>query len=392
MEGLIPNHGWLHEFVSRTSYMNSPPVFRTWAGLAALSAACQRKRWTVVRGEQMFTNLYIILVGPPGSGKTRAIRAGQQCAVQAGVKLFSSKASKEACIETLCDIRDVFTYEGMTRVQSAVSGFFDELMAFLPVKEYEFMALLTDWYDCPSVWIYRTRSHGEERAENVFVSFIAGITPRNMVNVFGQTAFGTGFLSRINFVYCEDEHDFDPFSNTEVESLDDLGAQLNKITSGAKALVFSDPAKAAVRSWIAEGMPPLPSDSRFVEYNARRWMHWLKIAMLFAVSRGDSVISDVDVGQARALLLYTEQEMPLAFEHLGQNPMAEAVKTIHRWAMLQHATNGRKGVPESAVVRKLLDDIPQQYHKQTIQYLLDSKLFTVTGNPPNRTFFPIPQR
>lgn len=340
----------------------------------------------------MFPNLYIVLVGPPGSGKTRAIRAGQQCAGHAGAKFFSSKASKEACIEALCDSQGAFIYNGTTKIQFALSGFFDELMAFLPAKEYEFMALLTDWYDCPQAWIYRTRSRGEERAENVFVSFIAGITPKNMINVFGQTAFGTGFLSRINFVYSEEEHDFDPFSNTEIESLDDLGDSLRRLTSAPAPMPFSDQAKEIVRSWISEGMSPLPSDSRFVEYNARRWMHWLKIAMLFAVSRGAGVISDVDVTQAKALLLYTEREMPLAFEHLGQNPMAEAVKTIHRWAMLQHVSNGRKGVPESAIIRKLLDDIPQQYHKQTVQYLIDSKLFTTTGNSPNRTFFPIPQR
>ena len=61
---------WIELFVEQTAETASPPIFRKWAAISAVAGAMERKSWIVTRGTPLYPNLYIILIGPPGVGKS----------------------------------------------------------------------------------------------------------------------------------------------------------------------------------------------------------------------------------------------------------------------------------------------------------------------------------
>jgi energy-coupling factor transporter ATP-binding protein EcfA2 len=381
---------WIDAFLQQTATIPSPEIFRRWAALSTISAALQRRAYLVVRGEKLFCNLFVLLVGPPGVGKTRAIRLGQELLrPHSHIKLLPQKTSSSKVIGAIINSFSTYTYEAELFSQCSVSGFFDEIANFIEPKDFSFMAQLTDWYDCPKVWTYDTRARGEEKAENIYLSFIGGITPRMLANILGPNAFGMGFTSRLNIVFSEDHVETDPFEAHGEINLEPLKRQVDKFANFCGEFTISPEGKDVVRQWIVEGMRPLPVDSRFAEYNPRRWLHWLKLAMLYTVSRESDHIEAQDLFLAKQTLLEAEFVMPLALEYLGQNPMAEAVKNVHMWAMTTYITNKRTPIHESQLLRKLMTDVPQQYHQITIEHMVSSGMLVHTsGSAPNRQFIP----
>ena len=64
---------WLQDYVEYTKYSNSPAIYRKWSALATVSAALQRKVCVRLNGSQIFPNLYVMLCGGPGIGKSQAM-------------------------------------------------------------------------------------------------------------------------------------------------------------------------------------------------------------------------------------------------------------------------------------------------------------------------------
>ena len=64
---------WTDAFFQYTEKIGSPPLFRRWCGIFTVAAALERKVWTVNNKGRLYPNLYMFLVGPPGTGKTVAL-------------------------------------------------------------------------------------------------------------------------------------------------------------------------------------------------------------------------------------------------------------------------------------------------------------------------------
>jgi hypothetical protein len=381
---------WIDDFIAQTSVIPSPEIFRRWTAIATISAALQRRAYIVVRGEKLFCNLYIFLVGPPATGKTRAIRSGYELVRRySNIRLLPQKTSASKVIASLVGSFQSYTSAEGVNTMCAISGFFDEIANFIAPRDYDFMTQLTDWYDSPKQWTYETRMRGEEKAENVYLSFIGGITPRMLGSMLGPQAFGMGFTSRINMIFSEDITETDPFASVGEVNLEPLHKGMEHFTSFSGEFTISEKAKEIVRDWVLSGMHPLPADSRFAEYNPRRWIHWLKLGMIHAIADNKTEISDQHILKAKETLLEAEFVMPLALEFLGNNPMAEAVKNLHMWALTDYVTNKRQPISESRLLRKLMSDVPQQYHSVTIEHMISTGMLKVLeGQPPNRKFIP----
>src|SRR3974377_55752 len=66
-------YDWIENFFNLTECIPSPPIFRLWCGIATVAGALERRVWVVSAGKRVFPNLYTLLVGHPGTGKTQAI-------------------------------------------------------------------------------------------------------------------------------------------------------------------------------------------------------------------------------------------------------------------------------------------------------------------------------
>lgn len=344
----------------------------------------------VVRGRQLFPNLYILLVGPPGIGKTTAIREARELMMRANVSLAPAMISKEKFLLLYAGAMKAPLFQGVPFIHTSYAVTLDEFSVFLRPNDVEFMTVLTDLYDCQKLFSYSTLNRKDDiRIENSCLNLIGGITPKSIGENFGPSAIGMGFTARLFMVYAEEAEKKDLFSFDKAPNTSDLAEDLSKIQAVIGEIKISDAGKEYARAWYETGCAPLPADSRFAEYNPRRHIHWLKLSMLCAASKGATSIEPWHLEEAKKLLLEMEADMPMALEFMGANPMSNAVKSIHRWMLVEFALK-KTAIPESRIRRQLIQEIPVQYHDQTIDNLIQTNLIRVhSGVPPIRTFAPL---
>jgi len=67
---------WIDSFVEATANLESPQLFRKWSAISAIASVMEQKVW-ITTSSRMYPNLYVFLVGHPGVGKTRTVRAAR---------------------------------------------------------------------------------------------------------------------------------------------------------------------------------------------------------------------------------------------------------------------------------------------------------------------------
>ena len=334
-----------------------------------------------------------MLVGPPGVGKTIAIKHGREVMeLVPNMVLAPQMVSKEKFIRLSVEIalkkfgKDT-PLDQMLDYTCAFPAFLEELGTFVRQDE-EFMRVLTDLYDCHDHWSYQTKTSGEDHLRKLYFNILGGITPASLADDFGDLALNMGFLARFILVYSESRPYVDPFARLEALDPQVLVADLKQVAALEGPFKIEDEAKEIVRAWLRAGLTPLPQEVRLASYAARREIHWMKLAMLLCVSRSNSLIITADhCREARTFLLGLEQEMPKALQYFGGTSNAALFKQLHRWARVMSGGE-RVPIPERSMRQQLVRDVPVQYHDQTLAALVSAGYFEVLGEPPTRAFLP----
>ena len=56
-------------YTSATQDDRSPEIYRKWSGISLVAGAMERKVWVKTGMNRTYCNLYVLLVGPSGTGK-----------------------------------------------------------------------------------------------------------------------------------------------------------------------------------------------------------------------------------------------------------------------------------------------------------------------------------
>ena len=340
--------------------------------------------------------MFGLLVGDPGVGKTTAIRFIRDLLLKVQtVRMTPAMITKEKFIETMTTShRTHVTFASPKGVQpyihSSVAVPLDEFSNFLRPKDFDFMSVLTELFDCGEVFENATMMRGVSRIEHVYLSLLGATTPKTLATIFGDQSFGMGFTSRLFMIHSNEKRLLPLFAVRQPPDMKHLEHDLKMIHELSGEFNLAEDAMFEVEKWHAAGMPPIPQDSRFAEYLPRRIIHWLKLSLIFCASRTDSKIIEMsDINRARELLLETERSMPKALEHVGQNPLAEAIKNTHRWIAVKYAES-KQPISEERVRRVLVQEIPIQFHATAIETLIAGGYVHVFGNntAPDRLFIP----
>lgn len=364
-----------------------------WAGYVAVSAALQRKTHVILRGRELYQNIYTVLVGPPGSGKTTAIRAMREILLKLpSIHVSPTMTSKEKFINLMSKAVSIEMVEGGIFNHVSYNALCDEFAVFLRPGDAEFGFVLTDLYDCPNVFEYQTITRGTDRIEHVYLNVLGGATTKGLSEIIGSQALGLGFTARLFFVCADGGLHIDPFAEPPKVDPAALVSDLESIHKLRGPFSFSPSAIEEVRNWYAEGMPPIPDDPRFAEYLPRRLTHWIKLSAIRSASRHQGMLIDVeDLAKARADMLEMEKEMPLAFENFGANPAVEAIRQVKRWFIVQYMVGQKAPIPEREVINKLMPHIPPQYLQTTCDSMVSSGILaSMGGSRGDRLFVPGP--
>ncbi len=378
----LPN--WLDSWLSYTNVLGSPEIFRKWAGIGILGAVLERKVWARTKGSDLFPNLYIILVGPPGVGKSAVLSQSERLLRQVP-ELFvaPSSVTTASIIDSLAlaqrkIIRPQSTpnFVQFNSLQIVAS----ELGVFLPAYDPAFMNTLTKLYDGE---LYeerrRTGKVNHIKIDHPQLSILGGTTPSYLNSFLPEGAWDQGFTSRTVFVFSSepvhtsifsDEDDFDHLEQAYIDILHDLkliGGTFGKIS-------WTKEAMEAISEWNVRGLPPVPEHGKLTHYNSRRLAHAIKLTVLASVSRSSSLSIDVgDFQTALDWLIEAEGVMPDIFKSMGVSADARAMEDCWYFVYQSYAKD-KKPVGEHRIVSFLSNRVPSQQITNIIQIMVRSRM------------------
>ena len=329
-------------YMRYTAKSEPPDSYHLWSFLAMVASVARRNVWIDMGFGKIYCNVYVVLIGPAGKcRKTTAIKLAK--GVVTGipdVNFSADSTTRQSLSQTLKELettvtiptedgKEYYTHCSMTILSK-------ELSVFLGEKNLDLLAFLTDVYDCPSTWVYRTKNQGEDVLQNVWVSLLGASTPDWLVGALGDSAIGGGFTSRVIFVVEQDvRHKVFRYELTEEERAlgEDIRADLGHVALARGPFSMTEGAAELCAAWYEQvDNNPLLKDRRFTGYITRKHMHLLKVAMLISLCESNAlVIKEDHIARALDYLDAIEPSMVQAFGYAGRSELAPAIGLIKEY-------------------------------------------------------------
>lgn len=379
---------WISAFLEYTANVPSPEIFRRWAAYSSIAASLQRRVWTKTRDISVHPNLYVVLVGGPGSGKTVAIREASDLweRLPTGTINVGPSSTTRQRLYQLMSAASYSIARSTTElyIYHAMSFAAPELKVFMRSGELDFQSDLNDLFDNRSSFSHSIKGKGGE-GEDDFIAYpwlnlLGGCTPKGLRDILSEQAFSDGFGARINIIYSDYEEYPDLFApaRKDPKLRDALVEDLLQIHALFGRFEFSPEARKALNTWYQTGLPPVPADPRLETYCRRRILHILKLCMIMSADeRDDMLILPEHITHVRDVLVEAESCVSGALHYFGENQLARQVevtlKTILTLFAQWRRTNGSAlGVPLSRVKAALWREVDTRYIDQILKALRDS--------------------
>lgn len=325
---------WLREFLEITSPLESPFEYFQWSGLSTIAAAAQRKIYMESQAFFAFPNMYIVLVGPPGSKKSTAIRAGRKLLQKVpGLNMSSDAPSVAGLMQEFTEIA------GVQKDHQSLNAFISEFGSLFENATETMTGFLTAIYDGDSDYIKRTRIGGKEHIPFPWLNLLAGTTPTWLGDNLRKSAVEGGLVARTLYIYSEEIILKNPFPkySKEIKKVEEyLINDLAHISVQQGEFDFDGGEGGEAYQWFASWYLdrtrfPRVSDNRTAGYFVRKPIHLLKVAMSVSLSKGDSMrLSIEDLQVALAFLNRIEPGMSRAFSAVGGNMYATETERVER--------------------------------------------------------------
>lgn len=352
----IPQDGWLWDYTLSLRGIETPTPFAIWSGLYTLSALAKRDSWFHWLVDlPLYPNLYVLVVGPPKTGKTTAISISELIIqrLQNEIKdpffsrrkelnFFRGKVTPEAFSFALQPKDKTFrTEDGKLKpfkTDSEVCLFVGELGSLLGKQTYNegLITRLTDLYDCRDRGDEMTVGRGKMEWKNIYVTLFGATTPTALQETIPEQAFGGGFLSRVIIASSERTRSR-PYPR-KVEGAPDWDGLAKRLAwcleKAPGEYTFSKEADNAYRQWYSrlDRMLRRKKEARHSEVYSRYDIHILKLSLLFRLQRYQKGrrIELEDFNNARNLLEATSGEVEATLENIGTPFYTQMYNRIYR--------------------------------------------------------------
>src|SRR5262245_2049928 len=347
---------FLDKYLRYTSKQESPAEFHLWVAMTIVAAALGRKCFINRGYYRLFPNLFTILVaGSARCRKSTSINIGMP--LLKGVpttRVVSVKITPEKFIEEIAPVAggsppNILVHSG-------------ELSVFLTKQQYgePLIHILTDMYDCPKEWAYKTKNRGQVLLNDLFLCIIAATTPDGIAKGIPASALEEGFASRVLFVYQADtsRRNAMPSLSDEEDRLGQaLAEELAEIGKLEGEFTLDKEARAWFIDWY-ETKLVAPADKRLEGFYGRKHDHLLRIGMILAGSAHSLVIEQAQLEAALLALEGVEQNAPSALAEIGGDQITQfltrAVVLCERSRRISHSELLRKLYPCRADTFKII--------------------------------------
>lgn len=369
---------WIGGFLEYTQNLWSTDLFRLWTAISAIGGALERKVWIRSQSAEIYPNLYIFLVGPPGAGKTRPVQVCHEIWANlvdhhtAPVSLTKASLMDEvaAATRTIPFREGDLTFNGISIASR-------ELGALIPTYDADFLNAMTYLYDNIK---YDEKRRGKPEPliiENPVVNLIGCTTPSYLLDTMPITAWDQGFLSRVIIVYddivLERPLDLSEESKQDNDLRKALIHDIKIIGNRVGKLIFLPEAKARIDTWYAD-RESMPSHPRLQNYVTRRPIHLMKLAMIACADRGmsDSINLD-DINAAIDWLMRAEDHMGDLFTAMASGGDAHVIQEVWYYVTTVKART-KKLVPAHMIWKFLQDKVPSYNIGRLLDTMTRSKM------------------
>jgi len=371
---------WVDAYLEYTSNSEPPTMFHKWVAMSVIASALQRKCRLEWGSLTFYPNLYVVLVAPSGRArKGTAMNVGLQMLEEIGIKLAAESITREALVRELAEaqLTVIDPNTEAPEFHSSLTVFSPELTVFLGHQNFQLMSDLTDWYDCRSRWVYRTKNMGTDEIAGVWVNLIGATTPSLIQTALPMDAIGGGLTSRIIFVFEQNKQKIVPvpiLTDDERMLRTKLVQDLEQIRLLQGSFRVS---KDFVPLWVdwyhaQEDNPPF-EDTRFMGYIERRPNHVMKLSQIMNAARTQSmIITGNDLQSAIDTLTATEQKMPLAFSGVGRLDYADIITDVMAFIY------ERKAVTAKELMSRYSADVDYKLMSSILESLAIQKIVTIS--------------
>lgn len=348
-----------------------------------VAGALERRVWAETSQTILYPNLFVLLVSPPGIGKSQAIKHTSKFWYDAKkFKIAPSNATKASLVDCISRADGKRLVGGNLIEYHSLLAASSEFGVMVPAHDLEFLSVLSDIYDNPANYSEERRSLGNKQIDIVQpqFTFIAGTQPAYMASMIPEEAWGQGFCARTIMVYAASAPKVPLFSKEKSDPREALRLriirQLVKISELFGAATISEDAQTLLQAWHDDDCPPIPQHSKLSNYSTRRILHVLKLSIVAAVCRqGIPTIEVCDVQRAQDWLFAAESFMPDIFRDMVQKSDSQVIQELH-FFLWKLWVKDKTPLHESRLIHFLSTRVPSEKIMRVIEIAERSKVIS----------------
>ena len=387
---------WINSYLEFTSNTEAPQIYHKWTALSCIASALERKVNLPWGHNTLYPNLYVLLIGPSGGGKSTAMNIGRSLLEELNLKLTGEDNSEEAIIRDIASAganRTYFTPDepDIERTQSAITCLAEEFAVFAGQQNTRMLAYLTNWYDCRDSWKRSTKHQGIDDIKNMCFNLLGAMSFDWIPHVLTQEAIGGGFTSRVVFVVADKKEKLIPNPNDltiDLELRHKLVRDLEVIHNIAGTVTLDPMAQSFYEGWYIDneaemdkGGGPL-SAPEFQGYNSRREMLIKKLAIILSIAENDDlIVSDRHLSAGLELMKETEVDLPRVFAKVGRNRYIGEVDNILRYV------ETRGTVTKAELMRVFYRDLSDFDMENVLKIIVTMNIVQVSIVPGKETIY-----
>lgn len=331
---------WVTDYaIAIDKISESPITYHLWTAISAISAVLKDNVWIDRGTHKLYPNQFIVLVGPPGIGKSNAIHLVNDFVKNPQNKVPLAHFIKDAI--TMPKLIEILS-KGFPRVSFNNGHLLSSTEASCIMQISELPVLLDNnssitnflceaW--SRSDYDYSTKNGGVQTINNMCLSIIAACVPNFVkdINKSKGMAISNGLTSRIIFVYGDKKSKSIPFP----ASMSSMGIDIRlandlEVISKMHGEFTLTQSASTIYSDKYHDIKPDDTDSDVVQnFKSRQPSHIMKVAMtLSAASRDDLVIDDNSMTTAITLVDGVSKTLDITFGGVGESSLAQAQDRI----------------------------------------------------------------
>lgn len=336
----------------------------------------------------LYPNLYVILVGPAGVGKSEILREVRDMWTSFGTHhVAPSSVTKAALIDSLLGAtRTVVRVSEIPPVVNfnALLVCSSELGVLLPAYDNEFMNTLQDLYDGIVYSEKRRTNKIEIDIPAPFLSMLAGCTPGYLRETLPIGAWDQGFISRSLLIYGGEMEKKSLFAEDEevTDEIKDLTQRLKDISNIYGQLKFTQEAKAFLDPWWFGTQEPKPDHPRLTSYCQRRPANLIKLSMIAAIASGSpDIIDRVHIQLALDWLLEAEFAMPDIFKAMAAGGDSQVIQDTFHHLLTLYMKGGKKPVGAHRMFHFLQERTPAHNIARILEIMERARMIRSSVEP-----------